>query len=68
MADSSSRPDTNTSGAGKHRKLTPSTPRWVFMFGIIAIVLIVMVVAHLLLGGHGPGHHMLLSSVTEHGE
>jgi hypothetical protein len=34
----------------------PGTPRWVKMFGIIAIVL-VLLMAMMLLSGHGPGRH-----------
>ena len=34
----------------------PGTPRWVKMFGIIAIVL-VLLIALMLLTGHGPGRH-----------
>ena len=33
------------------------TPRWVKMFGVIAIVLTLLVAAMLLAGGHGPGAH-----------
>lgn len=37
----------------------PSTPRWVKIFGIVVIVLIVLVVIGLLIGGnHGPGRHL----------
>ncbi|HLM22692.1 MAG TPA: hypothetical protein VK390_14355 [Propionibacteriaceae bacterium] len=51
----------------------PGTPRWVKVFGIIAIVVILLVVI-MLLTGHGPGRHTLSgdaggqvppSSVTE---
>jgi len=34
----------------------PGTPRWVKAFGIVAIVLVVLV-AIMLLSGHGPGRH-----------
>ena len=34
----------------------PGTPRWVKAFGIVAIVL-VLLVAIMLLSGHGPGRH-----------
>jgi len=34
----------------------PGTPRWVKAFGILAIVLVVLV-AIMLLSGHGPGRH-----------
>lgn len=38
----------------------PGTPRWVKVFGIIAIGLVLLVVILLLTGGpgHGPGRHM----------
>jgi hypothetical protein len=36
----------------------PGTPRWVKVFGIIVIVVIVLVVARIFIGGeHGPGRH-----------
>ena len=56
----------------------PGTPRWVKVFGIIAIGLVLLVVILLLTGGpgrHGPGRHMgpggssaqtPSSSITEH--
>jgi hypothetical protein len=34
-----------------------TTPRWVKVLGVIAIVLTLLVVAMLLAGGHGPGAH-----------
>ena len=34
----------------------PGTPRWVKAFGILAIILVVLV-AIMLLSGHGPGCH-----------
>jgi hypothetical protein len=34
------------------------TPRWVKVFGVIALVLILLVVVMLVIGGnHGPGRH-----------
>ena len=37
----------------------PGTPRWVKVFGIIVIVLVLLVVARMFIGGgeHGPGRH-----------
>ena len=37
----------------------PGTPRWVKVFGIIVIVLVLLVVGLLFIGGseHGPGRH-----------
>jgi hypothetical protein len=46
----------------------PGTPRWVKVFGIIAIGLVLLVVILLLTGGlgrHGPGRHKP-SNVTQH--
>lgn len=56
----------------------PGTPRWVKVFGLIALVLVLLfVVSHLTGGGrHGPGRHLPSgdagghtppSSGTEHG-
>jgi hypothetical protein len=36
---------------------TTRTPRWVKVFGVIA-VLVVLLIAVMLLTGHGPGRHM----------
>lgn len=35
----------------------PATPRWVKVFGIVALAVVVLVVIALLSGGHGPGRH-----------
>lgn len=35
-----------------------STPRWVKVFGIITVLLLLFVIWHLVGGGHGPGQHM----------
>jgi uncharacterized membrane protein len=41
------------------RESPTSTPRWVKVFGIIALLLLVLIVVGLLIGkgGHGPGRH-----------
>jgi hypothetical protein len=47
----------------------PGTPRWVKVFGVIALVLVLVFVILLLTGrggDHGPGRHIPSSSVTEH--
>jgi hypothetical protein len=57
------------------RGSAPGTPRWVKVFGIIALVAVLLVVIMLLTGGHGPGRHTSgglgghtpPSSVTHHG-
>ncbi len=57
MAESPPHPDSydDTGGHGP----TTATPRWVKVFGIIALVLILLVGVLLLTGGgnHGPGRH-----------
>jgi hypothetical protein len=43
---------------GSDRGSPPSTPRWVKVFGIIALVLVLLFVISLLAGvRHGPGLH-----------
>jgi hypothetical protein len=56
--DADSAPDAN-SAARAERARAPGTPRWVQVFGIIALIIIILlVVAQLLLGvQHGPGMH-----------
>jgi hypothetical protein len=45
------------------------TPRWVKVFGIISVVVVLMFVIMLLVGGgrHGPGRHTPRPSDTERG-
>ena len=45
------------------------TPRWVKVFGIIAVVVVLLFVISLLIGGgeHGPGRHALPPGVPDHG-
>lgn len=51
-------PATDRPGLGSRHETTTSTPRWVKIFGIIALaLLVVLVVVGLLTGGHGPGRH-----------
>jgi hypothetical protein len=36
----------------------PGTPRWVKVFGIVLIVVVLLAIATMLIGGeHGPGRH-----------
>lgn len=43
----------------------PPTPRWVKVFGIIAIVVVaVFVVLQVIGGGHGPGRHLPTSTTN----
>ena len=55
-------PDTNNkTNVNPNRRSTTSTPRWVKVFGIIAVslVLLVVIVVFTGVGGpHGPGRHM----------
>jgi len=57
-----SEPNTDTDdapGARPDRRSTRKTPRWLNVFGIIALVLILLLGVWLLAsGGHGPGRHM----------
>ncbi|MDT8861483.1 hypothetical protein N0O92_14785 [Alkalihalobacillus sp. MEB130] len=42
-----------------NRESPPKMPRWVKVFGVIVIVLLlVFVIIHLLGGEHGPGRHI----------
>jgi hypothetical protein len=61
MADSSADRDPgHDTGIGAGPGSTPSTPRWVKVFGIVALVVVVLIVLMLLVGGgsHGPGRHL----------
>ena len=77
MADPPRYPDTrDDTDVGPDRESTTGTPRWVKVFGIIALVVVLLFVIALLTGrgGHGPGRHTrsagghtLPSGVTEYG-
>ncbi len=49
----------DNTGVGPDRGSTTSIPRWVKVFGIIAIVLVLLFVVLQFIGGgeHGPGRH-----------
>jgi hypothetical protein len=36
----------------------PGTPGWVKAFGLVALVLVLLIAALVLLGGHGPVQHL----------
>jgi hypothetical protein len=58
MADQPGTPETgDVTGGGPDREATVGIPRWVKVFGIIGIVVVLLVVL-MLLTGHGPGRHM----------
>ncbi len=59
MADPPDYSDTRDSGGEPGHEATASTPRWVKVFGIIALALALLVGLMLLVGGgrHGPGRH-----------
>ena len=58
MADPARDSDTDETGVGPDRESTAGTPRWVKVFGIIAIVVVLLFVVLLLAGGpHSPGRH-----------
>jgi hypothetical protein len=44
-------------GAAHDPEPTAGTPRWVKVFGFIAVVLVVLFVVLLLTGRHGPSRH-----------
>lgn len=60
MVDPSPYPDSNAgTGVGIDRESTTGAPRWVYVFGIIALVVVLAFVILMLVGGgsHGPGRH-----------
>ena len=70
MADPPAHPEAEADGS------STGTPRWVKVFAVIALVVVVLFVVLLLTGGHGPRRHTLSgapggheapSSVTQYG-
>jgi hypothetical protein len=58
MADPPGYPDSGDDrGVGPDRRSTTGTPRWVKVFGIVALVLVLLFLVLLLTGNHGPGRH-----------
>lgn len=58
MADPPSYPDTaGDTGVGPDRESTAGTPGWVKVFGI-ALAAVIVLIAVMLLTGHGPGRHL----------
>jgi hypothetical protein len=67
MADPSSSPESNgNTGVGPGRELTPGMPRWVKVFGIVALVLVLLVIIMMFASGgsHGPGRHIPFSDAS----
>ncbi len=61
MSDRPRYPDTgDDAGVGADSEPTTRTPRWVKVFGIIALVIVLLIVVLLFTrgpGGHGPNRH-----------
>ena len=79
MADRPYPDSGDDAGVGPDRESITRTPRWVKVFGIIALVLVVLFAVLLLTGrggNHGPGRHSSggvgghtpPASITAHGE
>lgn len=49
--------DTGADPDVESQHASPSTPLWVKLFGIVAIVLALLLVVLIIAGGHGPGRH-----------
>jgi hypothetical protein len=73
MPETRGSPDTgDDTGAGPDGESTTGTPRWVKVFGIVAVVVVLLFVVLLLTGGHGPGRHGAVAhtapaAVSDHG-
>jgi hypothetical protein len=69
MADLPPSPDANgNTGVELSHGSTPGTPLWVKVFGIVALVLVLLVIIMLFAGGgsHGPGRHIPSSDAGNH--
>jgi CHASE3 domain sensor protein len=54
MANQSDYPDARDDTEMERDEAAPRTPRWVIVFGVIAILLVVALVVLVLAGGHDP--------------
>lgn len=63
-----SKSDTDDATDVRPDRVRPTrTPRWVKMFGIIVLVLILLLVVQILMGGnHGPGRHIPSGDAGSH--
>jgi hypothetical protein len=69
MADLPPSPDANSNpDVGPGRELPPGIPRWVKVFGIVALVLVLLVIIMLFVSGgsHGPGRHIPSGGAGSH--
>jgi hypothetical protein len=69
MADQHSYPDSNgDTGVETGHGSPPGIPLWVKVFGIVALVLVLLVIIMLFAGGgsHGPGRHIPSSDAGNH--
>jgi hypothetical protein len=69
MADLPPSPDANSNpDVGPGRELPPGIPRWVKVFGIVALVLVLLVIIMLFVSGgsHGPGRHIPSGDAGSH--
>jgi hypothetical protein len=58
MAEPPRYPETGDEpGVAPDVESAPGTPRWVKVFGVIALVVVVLFVILFLTGGHGPARH-----------
>ncbi len=64
------RPEDRPGGGAGDSGSTVGAPRWVKVFGLIALAVAVLVVVLLLVGGgpgkHGPGRHQMSAGVGGH--
>jgi hypothetical protein len=69
MADLPPSPDSNgNTDVGPSHGSTPGIPRWVKVFGIVALVLVLLVIIMLFVSGgsHGPGRHIPSGDAGNH--
>jgi hypothetical protein len=69
MADLPPSPDANgNTNVGPGQELTLGIPRWVKVFGIVALVLVLLVIIMLFVSGgnHGPGRHIPSGGAGSH--
>lgn len=65
MTDPTADPHPGDTDVGIDRESPPGTPRWVKVFGVAFLLLVLMIIV-MMASGHGPGRHFSGASIGSH--